>query len=129
MAAIQWQAKEFSKRTEIPCLFCCDSEDIPLDADLASAIFRIFQEILTNISKHAGASNVKVKLSENDGWVFLEAIDNGRGIRESDMNKPGSFGIRGMRERCQQLGGNLYANGIPEKETCVIIQIPVNGKE
>ncbi len=129
VAAIQWQAKEFSKRTEIPCQFCCDSEDIPLDADLASAIFRIFQEILTNISKHAGASNVKVKLSENDDWVFLEAIDNGCGIRESDMNKPGSFGIRGMRERCQQLGGNLYVNGIPEKETCVIIQIPVNGKE
>lgn len=129
VAAIQWQAREFSKRTEIPCQFYCDSEDIPLDADLAIAIFRIFQEILTNISKHAGASNVRVKLSETDGWIFLEAIDNGCGIRETDMNKPGSFGIWGMRERCQRLGGSFHVNGISGKETCVIIQIPVNGKE
>ncbi|SDY76940.1 histidine kinase [Nitrosomonas sp. Nm33] len=129
VAAIQWQAREFSKRTEISCQFYCDSEDIPLDADLAIAIFRIFQEILTNISKHAGALNVRVKLFEREGWIFLEATDNGRGIRESDINKPGSFGIRGIRERCQQLGGDLYVNGIPEKETCVIIQIPVNSKE
>lgn len=128
VAAIEWQAREFSKRTEIPCQFYCDNEEIPLDADLAIAIFRIFQEILTNISKHASASNVSVKLFEKNGWVFLRATDNGRGIRESDINKPGSFGIRGMRERCQQLGGELHVNGVPEKETCVIIQIPVNGK-
>lgn len=129
VAAIEWQAREFSKRTEIPCQFYCDSEDIPLDADLAIAIFRIFQEILTNISKHANASSVRVKLFEKDSWIFLEATDNGRGIRELDMCKPGSFGIRGMRERCQQLGGDLHVSGIPEKETCVIIKIPVNGKE
>ncbi|WP_256203548.1 histidine kinase [Nitrosomonas sp. Nm58] len=129
VAAIEWQARKFSKRTEIPCQFYCDSEDIPLDADLATAIFRIFQEILTNIYKHAGASNVRVKLFEADGWIFLEATDNGCGIREADMNKPGSFGIRGMRERCHQLGGDLRVSGIPEKETCVIIKIPVNGKE
>lgn len=129
VAAIQWQAKEFSKRTEIPCHFYCDSEDIPLDADLAVAIFRIFQEILTNISKHADASIVRVKLFETEGWIYLEATDNGRGIREADLDKPGSFGIRGMRERCQRLGGDLRVYGIPDKETCVIMQIPVNAKE
>lgn len=128
VAAVQWQAREFSKRTEIACLFYCNSEDIPLDADLAIAIFRIFQEILTNISKHADASHVDVKLSERDGWIFLEAIDNGRGITVSDMEKPGSFGIRGMRERCQQLGGDLCVKGTPGKETRVTIEIPVTDK-
>lgn len=128
VAAIEWQAREFSKRTEIACQFCCDSEDIPLDADLAIAIFRIFQEILTNISKHAAASIVSITLCEKESWISLEATDNGLGITDSDMKKPGSFGIRGMRERCQQLGGDLRVNGIAGKETRVTMQIPMTSK-
>ena len=128
VAAIEWQAKEFSKRTDIACQFSCEQDDIPLDADLAIAIFRIFQEILTNISKHASASRVDVRLSEYDNWVHLEASDNGRGITDADMKKTGSFGIRGMRERCQQLGGDLRVYGVPGHETRVVVQIPVTGK-
>lgn len=128
VAAIEWQAREFTKRTEITCQLYCSNEDIPLDADLAIAIFRIFQEILTNISKHAAASMVSVSLGEREGWVSLEATDNGRGITDSDMKKSGSFGIRGMRERCQQLGGDLRVSGTPGKETRVTMHIPVTGK-
>lgn len=129
VAAIQWQVKEFGERTGIACQVSCGSEEIPLDADLSVEIFRIFQETLTNISKHAHASRIRVRLAEKDGWVFLETTDNGRGITDPDLAKPQSFGIRGMRERCQQLGGKLRIAGTPAKGTTVTICVPANGME
>lgn len=125
VASIQWQAREFSKRNNIPCEVHCNNEDISLNDDLAIAIFRIFQETLTNISKHANASIVKVKLTEMDNRVFLEVIDNGKGITDLEMKKPNSFGIRGIRERCQQLGGDFSIVGNQGKGTSVMIRIPV----
>lgn len=124
VAAIQWQAKEFSGRTGIACKVSCGSDEISLDSDLAIAIFRVFQETLTNISKHANASRIQVKLVELEGLVLLEVTDNGCGITNVDMEKQESFGIRGMRERCQQLKGNFHILGDPEKGTKVTILIP-----
>lgn len=129
VAAVKWQAKEFCDRVRVQYRFSCDSDEIPLDPDLSVAIFRIFQETLTNISKHASASRLQVRLTEKDGWVFLEVSDNGCGITEQDMTKPQSFGIRGMRERCQQLRGSLHISGKPGKGTKVTISIPVNAME
>lgn len=129
VAAVKWQAKEFCDRVRVQYRFSCDSDEIPLDSDLSVAIFRIFQETLTNISKHASASRLQVRLTEKDGWVFLEVSDNGCGITEQDMTKPQSFGIRGMRERCQQLRGSLHISGKPGKGTKVTISIPVNAME
>lgn len=126
VAAIRWQTKEFEKRHNIFCQIYCDHDDIPLDSDLSVAIFRIFQETLTNIAKHAGATNIHIKLAEKDETVLLEVTDNGRGITSADMEKQDSFGIRGMRERCQQLKGNFHVSGIPGKGTKVTICIPVN---
>ncbi|GKS68302.1 PAS domain S-box-containing protein [Nitrosomonas sp. PY1] len=123
VAAVQWQAKEFSARTGIACKVSCDSDDITLDSDLAIAIFRIFQEALTNISKHAGASQVHVTLTDLDQLILLEIGDNGRGITNTDMEKHDSFGIRGMRERCQQLKGSFYISGGPNEGTKVTILI------
>ncbi len=128
VAAVQWQAREFSQRTGIVCLVECDSEEISLDGDLAVAIFRIFQEALTNIAKHADATEVQVKLAEAGGQVHLEVTDNGRGVTHIDMKKVNSFGIRSMRERCQQLGGQFHIQGGSLAGTEVIIRIPVNGK-
>lgn len=124
VAAVQWQAKEFSDRTGIACKVSCGEDEISLDSDLAIAIFRVFQETLTNISKHANASRIQVKLIELEGLVLLEVIDNGRGITNIDMEKQDSFGIRGMRERCQQLKGNFHIAGDPGKGTKVTILIP-----
>ncbi|TXI16561.1 MAG: response regulator [Nitrosomonas sp.] len=124
VAAVQWQAKEFSDRTGIACKVSCHNEEIPLDSDLAIAIFRVFQETLTNISKHAQASHVQVKLVELDKLILLEVIDNGRGITNNDMEKQNSFGIIGMRERCQQLKGNFHISGDSDKGTKVTILIP-----
>jgi len=126
VAAIQWQAKEFTDRTGILCQVSCDTDDIPLDADLSVAIFRIFQETLTNISKHAQAKNIQVKLEETDGLIFLEVTDDGCGIKMSDIEKQDSFGIRGMRERSQQLRGNFDVSGMSDKGTKVTICIPIN---
>lgn len=124
VAAAQWQAKEFSGRTGIACKVSCDSDDITLDSDLAIAIFRVFQEALTNISKHAGASQVHVTLADLDQIILLEIGDNGRGITNADMEKHDSFGIRGMRERCQQLKGSFHISGGPDEGTKVTILIP-----
>lgn len=124
VAAVQWQAKEFSDRNGIVCKVSCASDEILLDSDLAIAIFRIFQETLTNISKHANATRIQVKLIELEGLIFLEVMDNGCGITNIDMEKQDSFGIRGMRERCQQLKGNFHIAGEPGKGTKVTILIP-----
>lgn len=128
VAAIRWQVKEFTKRNNIVCQIFCD-DDIPLDSDLSVAIFRIFQETLTNISKHADATNIRVKLVEKDETVLLEVTDNGRGITKSDIEKQDSFGIRGMRERCQQLKGSFHVSGIPGKGTKVTICIPISNTQ
>jgi two-component system sensor histidine kinase UhpB len=129
VAAIKWQAKEFCERERIRYRVSCDSDEIPLDSDLSVAIFRVFQEILTNISKHANASRLQVRLSEKDGWIYLEVTDNGLGISDQDIKKSKSFGIRGMRERCQQLGGYLLITAKSEKWTKISISIPVNAME
>lgn len=124
VAAVQWQAKEFSDRTGISCKVACDSDDITLDSDLAIAIFRVFQEALTNTSKHASASQVQVTLADFDQLILLEVGDNGKGITEIDLRKRDSFGIRGMRERCQQLKGSFHIVGNPGEGTKVTIIIP-----
>ena len=126
VAAIRWQAKEFSRRAAIPCEVFCRHEEIPLDPYRSVAIFRIFQETLTNISKHANASKVHVRLAEAGGWINVEVSDNGRSITDEDMSKPGSFGIRGMRERCRDLGGDMRITGTPGNGTRIAIRIPVD---
>jgi len=104
VAAIEWQAREFQSRTGIRCEAASASEEISLDPDLSVNVFRIFQETLTNVTKHANASMVHVTIEASDGWLDLEVHDNGRGITRDDMSKPKSFGIRGMLERARNLG-------------------------
>lgn len=125
VAAVQWQAKEFGRRTGITCHVNCEKEEILLDSDLSVAIFRVFQEILTNISKHAHATDVWVSLEEVGGKIALEVSDNGCGINPRDMKKQDSFGIRGMYERCQQLKGSFHISGEHGKGTKINILIPV----
>jgi len=128
VAAVQWQAREFNQRTGIACNVACGSEEIALDGDLAVAIFRVFQEALTNIAKHANASEVQVKLAETDDQIYLQVADNGCGIADTDMEKINSFGIRSMRERCQQLGGWFHIqSGGPLAGAEVQIRIPAGG--
>lgn len=124
-AAIEWQAEEFQKRLGIPCIVTCTHEDISLEEDLSIAIFRIFQETLTNISKYANATRVEVSLAVGEDEVILEVSDDGTGIDVDSMTKPGSFGIRGMKERAGYLGGDVEIEGRPGQGTRIKVAIPL----
>lgn len=128
VAAVHWQAREFSQRTGVVCEVDCADEDIALNGDLAVAVFRMFQETLTNITKHAQATTVQVVLNEVGGWFRLLVDDDGRGLADGDIGKLHSFGIRGMRERCQQLGGCFYIESKAQVGTCVRIEIPLDSR-
>jgi len=106
VAAIEWQSAEFQKRMDVPCQVTCAQEAIPLEDEISIALFRIFQETLTNITKHAGASLVEVELEADADSVTLQVRDNGRGIVAEDLAKPQAFGILGMQERALNLGGS-----------------------
>jgi two-component system sensor histidine kinase UhpB len=133
VAAIEWEAGEFSKRLGIPCEVACTEEDIELEQDAAVAVFRIFQEALTNIAKHGQASHVWVRLDVDNeqaqgqprGQLELEVRDNGRGIESSDTAKFNSFGIRGMIERAGLLDGKLTVSGVQGEGTIVRLSMPL----
>lgn len=123
--AIAWQAKEFEKQLGIPCEFSSNEKEIDLDLDQATALFRIFQEALTNIAKHAKASTVNVQLIRTNLYVRLEIADNGVGIEIADRAKPKSFGIRGMVERSIAMGGSLSVSTAPKGGTIVAVKVPL----
>jgi signal transduction histidine kinase len=122
-AAIEWQAKEFASRTGIACQVFVPSGHSHLDGDQITAIFRIFQECLTNITRHAEAQSVRTVLSEQDGFLVLVVKDDGKGFRESEVAN--SLGILGMKERAQACGGNLQVSSSPGKGTTVSVRVPV----
>ena len=110
VAALEWQSREFEKQNGISCAFSCNEKEIDLSLDHATALFRIFQEALTNIAKHAKASQVTVRLQRIHHMphqFLLTIADNGVGIGKADQLKPGSFGLRGMSERAKALGGTM----------------------
>jgi two-component system sensor histidine kinase UhpB len=123
VAALEWQAREFEKQMGIACYFRSAEKDVDLDPDHASALFRIFQEALTNIAKHAGATRVTVALRRQRQHLMLTICDNGRGIQPSDRLKPQSFGLRGMSERARALGGTLTLSPASGGGTMVVVKI------
>jgi len=123
VAALEWQAREFEKQMGIACVFRGADQDIQLDDDHATALFRIFQEALTNVAKHAGATRVSVTLRRQRAHLTLSISDNGRGILPADRLKPHSFGLRGMSERAKALGGTLALSAAPGAGTMVTIKI------
>jgi signal transduction histidine kinase len=125
VAAIEWQAQEFQKRTGIECVVSSELKDAILDQDLNTAFFRIFQETLTNIIRHAQASRVDVNLRQDEGALVLEVKDNGRGISEAELNDTRSIGVLGMRERAALLQGELQITGVPGQGTTVAVRIPL----
>ena len=126
-AAIEWEAGEFSKRTGIECEILSDPKDMVLPQSLSTAIFRIFQETLTNITRHANATKVRIILIKYTDRLEMRVIDNGKGIEEQEIVEPKSFGIIGMRERVHYLGGNLSISG-NSNGTTVKVTIPMELK-
>ncbi|MDD5167353.1 MAG: PAS domain S-box protein [Syntrophales bacterium] len=124
-AAVFWQAQEFQKRTGIHCDVTIEPEDMVLDMDLSLAIFRILQETLTNVSRHADAGNVEITLKHAGNRVDLTVRDDGKGISDEQLNKPDSFGLLGIRERTYYWGGEVNISGREGKGTTVSVSLPL----
>ena len=128
LAALEWQANEFQTQTGIQCRVKAAIKETLWDQDLNTAFFRIFQETLTNIIRHANATKVQVRLAEMSGHLVLEVKDNGRGISEAEINNTRSIGLLGMRERAALLGGEVRFTGEPGKGTTVRVRIPLHSQ-
>jgi PAS domain S-box-containing protein len=124
VAAVEWAAGEFAARTGTKCQLDLPQGDVVIDEERATALFRIFQETLTNVARHANATEVNVRLDEEDGNLTLEVHDNGGGIREEQLSAGSSLGILGMRERARLLGGELTLAGALGAGTTVRVRIP-----
>jgi signal transduction histidine kinase len=125
-AALEWQAQEFQKRTGLRCNVVCEVTETAFDQDLNTAFFRIFQETLTNVIRHAHASCVDVLLQEEQACLSMEVKDNGRGISCDEISNTKSIGLLGMRERAALLGGELTITGQAGEGTCVRVKIPLH---
>ena len=124
-AATDWLVQGFSQRTGVPVALEAEEEDLDLQDPYATAVFRVLQESLTNIAKHAGATKVSVRVERRDGRLALEVRDNGRGFATSDPAKPGSFGLLGLRERASLLGGDISIDSVPGRGTTMRMSLPL----
>ena len=124
VAAIEIEATEFRQRTNIACLLDPIDEDVSVAPNIAITIFRIFQEALNNIMKHANATEVKVSIYNRAKNIELSVSDNGCGLKEPDRLKPRSFGLRGIQERVARFGGEVRITGKTGKGTTVSVSIP-----
>ena len=125
VAALEWQAQEFQGRTGIPCRFVVDEAEPSPDPKVGTAVFRICQETLTNVARHAGASQVTIRLQEEAGALVLTVTDNGRGITDLGLTNRTSLGLLGIRERARLLGGTFSIEGRPGGGTTVSVHIPL----
>ncbi len=123
-AAVEWLAQDFSRRTRIHCQAVIHPTKNAIGHELATALFRIVQEALTNVLRHAGATRVEIELGMKSGCVALEINDDGTGITEAGTIGPGSLGILGMRERAAALGGVLEVAPRPAGGTRVAAWFP-----
>ena len=123
--AMEWQAREFSERTGIPCELVVGMEELALDRESATELFRIYQEMLTNVARHAHATRVEIHMELSSGVLTLEVEDNGCGIRIQDVERRTSLGILGMEERAKRIGATLSIQPRPEGGTTACVQVPV----
>jgi signal transduction histidine kinase len=124
-AAIEWQAQQFQARTGITCQVDALVENGGVSQEQATAIFRIFQEALTNILRHAQATRVHITIAEEEGAYVVEVRDNGRGITEEERTGARSLGLLGMRERAQLIGGSIDLTGLPGIGTVLTVRVPL----
>jgi signal transduction histidine kinase len=126
-AAIEWQVHEFQRRSGLDCVLLAKRSDFDdgLDERSATALFRILQESLTNVLRHAQASRVEVELDRDASQFRMRIADNGVGMSPKRMRRPKTFGLQGMRERLRMLDGSLQISSVAEQGTELRITIPV----
>lgn len=123
-AAVEWQAREFRHRTGIACTTSISPDRIGVGDQQSTALFRILQEVLTNVARHAHASNVDIRLEETRDHVIMQIRDNGQGITLDEKSGPQAFGLLGMRLRAKQQGGAFDIQGRPGIGTTVTVRMP-----
>lgn len=123
VSALGWHVAQFRARTGLVVRFASNRDRIELPDDVAMTVYRVAQESLTNVVKHAGAARVAVDLHEADGLVSLEIADDGRGFGSGDLVKPDSFGLRGLTERARAAGGWLDVSSA-DGRTTVLLTLP-----
>jgi PAS domain S-box-containing protein len=124
-AALKAALRQFAERTEVQCSLVPEESDLQLSQARATAIYRIFQEALTNIARHAQASAVEVRLTEAAGMLTLEIQDNGRGLAASTETAGQRIGLVSMAERARELGGRLAIGDVPAGGTLITLRVPV----
>ena len=125
MAAMEWQADEYSAHTGIDCKVNFDSSVKMINKNLSTALFRAFQEALTNAARHANPSVVSVNVKKSSRALTLEVSDDGKGISKEEITSKNSFGLSGIMERFYPFGGNVKINGIKGKGTTISIEVPI----
>lgn len=123
--AVRWQVKEFQKRQKIECVLTVPDEDVVLNPERATAVFRIFQDVLDNIVRHAHATHVHVNIAKHEGDVMITVEDNGKGISEEDTQQNDAFGLMSMRERAWSQGGAVEFRKNKQQGTGVVIRMPL----
>jgi signal transduction histidine kinase len=123
-SAIQFELRRFQARAGIECRASVPASLPALAPDVATALFRILQECLANVARHASATRVLVRLGIRDGIVTLRVLDNGSGIGLAALNSPGSLGLMGMQERATTLGGSVFFRRGNKRGTMVTVRIP-----
>lgn len=128
-AAIQWQARDFENRTDIAFMVSDETESLALDREQSTAVFRIFQEILTNVARHARATAVDILLRERHGRFEMRVADDGIGIKDEDIAAGVSLGLLGIKERVAPWGGEVTIEGREGQGTTVNVSIPIAGRK
>ncbi len=128
-AAVEWQVAEFRRRTGISCELIDDTHEVAVPDHCATAFFRILQESLTNIVRHARASKVRIALHMQGGQLAMTISDNGVGLHAGNREKAGSFGLVGIEERISILDGSFAINSVPNVGTTVVVSVPLQPDE
>jgi signal transduction histidine kinase len=124
-AAIEWQVSEFQQRTGICGVFESNNLQLSLAKETAAALFRVVQEALTNVVRHANARRVRVAMRARNGMLRIAVTDDGKGFARQQMNSRTSFGIVGMRERLHRIGGEFNIYSGPGRGTRLEITAPL----
>jgi len=122
--AIDWQSQEFQKRTGTSCIFTTSLSEMKFDRDLATGIFRIYQETLTNVARHARASSIQTRLEFGSNELLFTVEDNGTGFHEKEIRNKNTLGLLGMKERAMMFGGKLTIDSRIGKGTTIAVQVP-----
>ncbi|NIW80761.1 MAG: hypothetical protein GWN16_15450 [Calditrichae bacterium] len=126
LPALEWQVEDLREHRGISCRFHSTVKELALKDELSTAIFRIFQEALTNVARHSKATEVDISLEKINDYLRLRIIDNGIGLSEDQLKDSERFGLIGMKERAKVFGGSVEIEGKKEKGTRVEVRIPIS---